>query len=90
MGHSFDGTDEQQKCSADAARSFLGGAHMRTSAAVRELVYIALFSALTALHAAAATLPAGFTETAVANGLLNPTAMQFAPDGRLFVAVALG
>jgi glucose/arabinose dehydrogenase len=59
---------------------------MRTSVAVRELVYIASFSALTALHAAAATLPAGFSETAVANGLLNPTAMQFAPDGRLFVA----
>lgn len=32
-----------------------------------------------------ATLPAGFTETVVATGLSNPTAMQFAPDGRLFV-----
>lgn len=35
---------------------------------------------------AAATLPAGFTEALVASGLSNPTAMQFAPDGRLFVA----
>ena len=34
----------------------------------------------------AATLPAGFTETTVATGLSNPTAMAFAPDGRLFVA----
>jgi glucose/arabinose dehydrogenase len=34
----------------------------------------------------AATLPAGFTEALVASGLSNPTAMQFAPDGRLFVA----
>jgi glucose/arabinose dehydrogenase len=34
----------------------------------------------------AATLPAGFTEGLVASGLSNPTAMQFAPDGRLFVA----
>lgn len=35
--------------------------------------------------ALAATLPAGFTETLFASGLSNPTAMQFAPDGRLFV-----
>ena len=32
----------------------------------------------------AATLPAGFTETAI-SGILNPTAMQIAPDGRIFV-----
>jgi glucose/arabinose dehydrogenase len=31
------------------------------------------------------TLPPGFTETTVASGLVNPTAMDFAPDGRLFV-----
>ena len=35
---------------------------------------------------AAATLPAGFTETVFGSGLNSPTAMQFAPDGRLFVA----
>jgi len=34
----------------------------------------------------AASLPSGFTETLVAGGLASPTAMQFAPDGRLFVA----
>ena len=39
-----------------------------------------------ATTAAAATLPAGFTETQVATGLASPTAMAFAPDGRLFVA----
>jgi len=33
----------------------------------------------------AATLPTSFTESLVASGLNNPTAMQFAPDGRLFV-----
>ena len=33
----------------------------------------------------AATVPAGFTESIVASGLSSPTAMQFAPDGRLFV-----
>jgi glucose/arabinose dehydrogenase len=30
-------------------------------------------------------VPTGFSESLVASGLLNPTAMQFAPDGRLFV-----
>ena len=34
----------------------------------------------------AATLPSGFSESLVASGLASPTAMQFAPDGRLFVA----
>ena len=38
----------------------------------------------------AATLPAGFTETLVSNGLSNPTAMEFAPDGRLFVCLQGG
>ena len=33
----------------------------------------------------AATVPTGFTEALVASGLASPTAMQFAPDGRLFV-----
>lgn len=32
----------------------------------------------------AATLPAGFTETSI-NGLSNSTAMEIAPDGRIFV-----
>ncbi len=32
------------------------------------------------------TLPAGFVEVPVASGLARPTAMEFAPDGRLFVA----
>jgi glucose/arabinose dehydrogenase/Ca2+-binding RTX toxin-like protein len=30
-------------------------------------------------------LPPGFTETLLTSGLSNPTAMEFAPDGRLFV-----
>jgi glucose/arabinose dehydrogenase len=34
---------------------------------------------------AAATVPAGFTDTVIASGLSKPTAMAFAPDGRLFV-----
>src|SRR5262245_3773838 len=38
-----------------------------------------------ATGAEGATLPSGFTESLIASGLNNPTAMQFAPDGRLFV-----
>ena len=34
----------------------------------------------------AATVPAGFSDTLFASGLTRPTAMAFAPDGRLFVS----
>ena len=37
-------------------------------------------------QANATTFLNNFTETIVANGLASPTAMEFAPDGRLFVA----
>jgi glucose/arabinose dehydrogenase len=33
-----------------------------------------------------ANLPSGFTESLVTDGLSRPTTMEFAPDGRLFVA----
>jgi len=35
---------------------------------------------------AAAAVPAGFQDAAVLTGLSEPTAVQFAPDGRIFVA----
>jgi len=35
--------------------------------------------------AGAATVPAGFAETLVSDGISSPTAMAFAPDGRIFV-----
>jgi glucose/arabinose dehydrogenase len=38
----------------------------------------------------AATLPPGFAETLVTSGLVDPTAMAFAPDGRLFVCQQAG
>ena len=37
-----------------------------------------------------ATLPAGFTEVPVATGLSSPTAMEIAPDGRVFVCLQGG
>jgi glucose/arabinose dehydrogenase len=50
---------------------------------------VAVLLALAA-GAGAATLPGGFTENLVASGLASPTAMAFAPDGRLFVCLQGG
>ncbi len=50
---------------------------------VRAALCCALF--FVADLAAAATLPPGFSESQVAGGLTRPTAMAFAPDGRLFI-----
>ena len=47
------------------------------------LVWLCVLAACFGINAA--TLPAGFTETQIATGLSGPTAMEFAPDGRLFV-----
>ncbi len=46
----------------------------------------AVFVPLAASPAAAATLPAGFQEQIVFGGLSEPTNLEFAPDGRVFVA----
>jgi glucose/arabinose dehydrogenase len=51
---------------------------------IKNFIGIMLIS-LGLAHGRAANLPAGFTEFSVANGLTSPTAMEFAPDGRLFV-----
>ena len=40
---------------------------------------------MVAASVSAASLPSGFTESLIASSLSNPTAMAFAPDGRLFV-----
>ena len=45
---------------------------------------------MSVIPVAAATLPSGFAETPVASGLTAPTAMAFAPDGRLFVCEQTG
>ena len=64
---------------------------MRPQPFVRGPRWIVLATAIALLSIAqppmrAAQLPSGFTESLVASGLASPTAMQFAPDGRLFVA----
>src|SRR5881394_2628024 len=44
-----------------------------------------LLLVLAAGAASAATLPSGFSESVIASGIPSATAMDFAPDGRLFV-----
>ncbi len=62
--------------------------------AVRSLLVGALMSSvlipLNASPSAAATLPAGFQEQVVFTGLNQPTNIEFAPDGRIFVAEKRG
>ena len=53
------------------------------------LVVLSLALAVLPPAIKAATLPAGFTETII-TGLSAPTAMAFAPDGRLFVCQQTG
>jgi len=55
-----------------------------------QTIIAAAMSAAVCGDGAAATLPNGFSETLIANGLSSPTAMDFAPDGRLFVCLQAG
>ncbi len=61
------------------------GWRARTRVLVPVAVSMTFTLAAAVSPASAATLPTGFTETLVASGLSNPTAMAIAPDGRLFV-----
>ena len=61
----------------------------------RTVVRIALAVSLVVLASgrverADAAVPSGFAQTTVVSGLASPTAMAFAPDGRLFVATQGG
>lgn len=62
--------------------------------ALRSPFFLTLFAftvlAFFSVRAFAQTLPANFSQVLVANGISNPTTMQFAPDGRLFVAEQTG
>lgn len=53
------------------------------------LVFSLLFLTLAPL-ARPATLPTGFTESQVAGGIASGTAMEFSPDGRLFICEQSG
>ena len=53
---------------------------------VATLILSAFLSAVGGNNVAYAAAPAGFADTLFADGLDTPTAMEFAPDGRLFVS----
>jgi glucose/arabinose dehydrogenase len=54
------------------------------------LLPLALAATLPAGRVRAATLPPGFQDTVVLGGLVEPTAVRFSPDGRVFVAEKSG
>ncbi|HKS27498.1 MAG TPA: PQQ-dependent sugar dehydrogenase [Pyrinomonadaceae bacterium] len=58
---------------------------LSSSRAGQALAVAVLLLCCALLPVRAATLPANFSETLYAGGLSAPTAMAFAPDGRLFV-----
>jgi glucose/arabinose dehydrogenase len=70
---------------------------MRRAVLLFPTMVLALLASVAALLAlaigpaqGAVTLPAGFTQSPVVGGLTGPTDMEFAPDGRLFVAEEAG
>ena len=71
-------------------KGILGGRllAMVVCALLASVVAVLAFSANSARGAA--TLPPNFAHSQVVGGLASPTAMQFAPDGRLFVAEQRG
>ncbi len=58
----------------------------RVNVVVLALALVASLLAITGHQPArASTLPTGFRDSVVLSGLSNPTVLQFAPDGRIFV-----
>jgi glucose/arabinose dehydrogenase len=76
----------------DASRSSIPATH-RSRALVASAAFLLLLSMAAVIQTqvpAAAAVPAGFTEVMAFSGLVNPTAVRFAPDGRIFVAEKRG
>ena len=70
---------------SQGARNFIRLVRLRLWRGVAAFILLfGVFSSLTG-----ATLPSGFVETQI-SGLSGPTAMEFAPDGRLFVCLQGG
>jgi len=55
-----------------------------------QAIKVLLFFCVVYASSNAATLPPGFSETQIASGLSGPTAMEIAPDGRIFVCLQGG
>ena len=63
-----------------------GHGYLLKSAVALLIVLVASLAQIDAPPVQAATVPSGFSDSSYASGLSSPTAMAFAPDGRLFVA----
>ncbi len=57
---------------------------------LRIVLFVTLAGLLTIRPASAQNFPPGFSATLVVNTLTNPTALAFAPDGRIFIAEQAG
>ena len=57
----------------------------RISKLISRAILCSLLVCVACYNTGAQTLPAGFSQVLVANGIPSPTAMAFAPDGRIFV-----
>ena len=67
-------------------RHFAGGTRARRLIITAAMVLgTALITQAGPAPAAASTLPTGFRDSVVLSGLTNPTVLQFASDGRIFV-----
>jgi glucose/arabinose dehydrogenase len=73
-----------------AAALRLAGRRTKIMLAVLLAVPLAAVLALSADGAQAAALPAGFQQKTVFSGLVQPTNVEFSPDGRVFVAEKSG
>src|SRR5215207_13249 len=71
-----------------------GGSNVKTTSRLTVLAIGMAVAALTAIAALAGSttpahsapvVPQGFTHSRLASGLVDPTDMEFSPDGRLFV-----
>ena len=63
---------------------------VRTCGANVALLLAAVIAGVPATASAAGTEVDGFAEVTAFTGLVNPTAVRFAPDGRVFVAEKRG
>src|SRR6186713_806549 len=69
----------------------MSSAQHKTQSSINALILTSIASLLIfSSSIKAQTLPTGFSQVLVANGISNPTVMAFAPDGRIFVAQQTG
>jgi glucose/arabinose dehydrogenase len=76
----------------DARRSSIPATNRSRAlaASVALLLQLTMAAAIQTQVPAAAAVPAEFTSVTAFSGLVNPTAVRFAPDGRIFVAEKRG